>query len=198
MIYVPVSRIQAEVAKSFKIDVATMAASSRISEGKTGQNCREVSHPRQVAMYLAKELTYHSKTRIGHLFGRRDHTTVIHAIREVEKRLAKDRNLRRRVARLKKVLQAVDNHAPFALLLNGTDSSDCLMDNKPKAIPAHALNWREKEAAEEARLRDAYHSLMKTVAFEPKVREEARVRRDPCVRCGARGDVGCVHTRVAA
>jgi len=44
-----------------------------------------VARPRQVAMYLAKQLTPRSLPEIGRRFGGRDHTTVIHAVRRIEK-----------------------------------------------------------------------------------------------------------------
>jgi chromosomal replication initiator protein len=47
---------------------------------------REVAWPRQMAMYLCRELTIHSLTSIGRHFGNRDHTTILHGIRAVERR----------------------------------------------------------------------------------------------------------------
>ena len=44
----------------------------------------DVVRPRQIAMYLAKDLTPHSVPVIGRKFGRRDHTTVLHAVRKIE------------------------------------------------------------------------------------------------------------------
>ena len=42
-----------------------------------------IARPRQIAMYLAKELTQKSLPEIGELFGGRDHTTVLHAVRKI-------------------------------------------------------------------------------------------------------------------
>lgn len=67
--------IQAAVAAYCGIPVAKMTEQDRH---------RSVARPRMVAMYLARELTNHSLPAIGRLFGGRDHTTVIHAIRTVE------------------------------------------------------------------------------------------------------------------
>ena len=50
----------------------------------SGRRSREVARPRQVAMYLAKKMTVRSLPEIGRRFGNRDHTTVIHAIRQIE------------------------------------------------------------------------------------------------------------------
>ena len=51
---------------------------------------RAVARPRQVAMYLAKQLTARSLPEIGRKFGGRDHTTVMHAVRKVEELIADD------------------------------------------------------------------------------------------------------------
>lgn len=56
-----------------------------------------VAHPRQVAMSLSRELTRHSLTSIAGFFGGYDHTTVMHAIRAVEKRAAVDPDYARKV-----------------------------------------------------------------------------------------------------
>ena len=50
---------------------------------------RAVARPRQIAMYLAREITGHSLPRIGNHFGR-DHTTVLHAVRNITKLAAAD------------------------------------------------------------------------------------------------------------
>jgi chromosomal replication initiator protein len=65
---------------------------------------REIAWPRQAAMYLARELTPYSYERIGKLFGGRDHTTVLHAVHEVEKRLETDKLLAARLKRLRRRL----------------------------------------------------------------------------------------------
>jgi len=58
---------------------------------------KDVTVPRQVAMYLIKETLGISLVRIGELFGGRDHSTVIHSIRKVEEEMAKDEGFRRQV-----------------------------------------------------------------------------------------------------
>ncbi|MDO9381852.1 MAG: helix-turn-helix domain-containing protein [Hyphomicrobiaceae bacterium] len=50
----------------------------------------DVCHPRQMAMYIARELTLQSYPQIGHRFGDRDHTTVIYGCRQVAERLKAD------------------------------------------------------------------------------------------------------------
>ena len=59
----------------------------------TARRSREVARPRQVAMYLSKQLTPRSLPEIGRRFGGRDHTTVIHAVRQIEKLRAQDPEL---------------------------------------------------------------------------------------------------------
>jgi chromosomal replication initiator protein len=79
--YRPIARIQATVALSYAIRVEHMKSPCR---------WRRVAWPRQVAMYLTRELTHHSLPMIGHHFGERDHTTVLHAIRAVQRRMVAD------------------------------------------------------------------------------------------------------------
>lgn len=67
--------IQRRVAEHFKI---------RLSDMSSARRARVVARPRQVAMYLAKQLTSRSLPEIGRAFGGRDHTTVMHAVRKVE------------------------------------------------------------------------------------------------------------------
>ena len=71
---ISVENIQKTVADFYKIKVADMYSKKRPAS---------IAHPRQVAMYLAKELTKKSLPEIGELFGGRDHTTVLHAVRKV-------------------------------------------------------------------------------------------------------------------
>ena len=71
---VTIELIQKTVADHYKIKVADMYSKRRPVN---------ISMPRQVAMYLAKELTQKSLPEIGELFGGRDHTTVLHAVRKI-------------------------------------------------------------------------------------------------------------------
>lgn len=61
---------------------------------------RDVARPRQVAMYLARQLTAHSLPGIGRFFGGRDHTTVIHAIHKVEELMGSNNNFKDKVETL--------------------------------------------------------------------------------------------------
>lgn len=65
---------------------------------------RSVVRPRQIGMYLAKQLTQRSLPEIGRRFGNRDHTTVLHAIRKIDGELTDNARLRDDVDELKKIL----------------------------------------------------------------------------------------------
>lgn len=73
---VSIDNIQRSVAEYYKIKMSDMLSKRRN---------RSVARPRQVAMSLAKELTNHSLPEIGEAFGGRDHTTVLHACKQVKK-----------------------------------------------------------------------------------------------------------------
>ncbi|MFM1895676.1 MAG: hypothetical protein RLZZ385_750 [Pseudomonadota bacterium] len=73
---VSIDNIQRSVAEYYKIKMADMLSKKRN---------RSVARPRQVAMSLSKELTNHSLPEIGDAFGGRDHTTVLHACRQISK-----------------------------------------------------------------------------------------------------------------
>ena len=71
---ISVENIQKTVADFYKIKVADMYSKKRPAN---------IARPRQIAMYLAKEMTQKSLPEIGELFGGRDHTTVLHAVRKI-------------------------------------------------------------------------------------------------------------------
>lgn len=77
---ISVENIQKTVADFFNIKVADMYSKRRPAN---------IARPRQIAMYLAKELTQKSLPEIGELFGGRDHTTVLHAVRKIAQDRAK-------------------------------------------------------------------------------------------------------------
>jgi len=81
---ISIDEIQTQVAEHYRIRKAEMTSARR---------AREVARPRQVAMYLSKQLTPKSLPDIGRRFGGRDHTTVIHAVRQIEKLRASDAEL---------------------------------------------------------------------------------------------------------
>ncbi|TXC64347.1 chromosomal replication initiator protein DnaA [Sphingosinicella ginsenosidimutans] len=81
---ISIDEIQTRVSDHYRIRKAEMTSARR---------AREVARPRQVAMYLSKQLTPRSLPEIGRRFGGRDHTTVIHAVRQIEKLRAQDPEL---------------------------------------------------------------------------------------------------------
>ena len=81
---ITVELIQRTVADYYKIKVSDMYSKRRPTS---------IAAPRQVAMYLAKELTQKSLPEVGELFGGRDHTTVLHAVRKIADARAKDTEL---------------------------------------------------------------------------------------------------------
>ena len=81
---ISIDEIQTRVAAHFSIRKAEMTSARR---------AREVARPRQVAMYLSKQLTPKSLPDIGRRFGGRDHTTVIHAVKRIESLRAADAEL---------------------------------------------------------------------------------------------------------
>lgn len=94
---ISIESIQEAVAHYFGIDQEEMRAKKRT---------RTVSFPRQVAMYIARELTEASLPKIGEAFGGRDHTTVLHACEKVQEAIANDPNLDRAV---KSIMQRLQN-----------------------------------------------------------------------------------------
>lgn len=84
------------VAEYFGISVEDMLSSRRT---------RNIARPRQIAMFLSRELTQNSSTEIGTQFNGKDHTTVVHAVKAIDKLLQSDPNVSEDIAKLKKILQ---------------------------------------------------------------------------------------------
>ncbi len=89
-------QIRDEVAREWSVDPDSLASKRRT---------REIVVPRQVAMYLIKEMLDESLVKIGRRFGRRDHSTVIHSIRRVQATIHSDEDFALRVARLRQGLE---------------------------------------------------------------------------------------------
>ena len=89
--------IQKRVAEHFKIRVSDMSSARR---------SRAVARPRQVAMYLSKQLTSRSLPEIGRAFGGRDHTTVMHAVRKIEELVKLDSAFAEDVELLTRMLES--------------------------------------------------------------------------------------------
>ena len=93
---VTIEEIQKRVAEHFNI---------RISDMHSARRARSVARPRQVAMYLSKQLTARSLPEIGRKFGGRDHTTVMHAVRKVDELREHDSNFAEDVDLLRRMLE---------------------------------------------------------------------------------------------
>ena len=93
---ISVDEIQKKVAEHFNVKLADMHSPRRL---------RSVARPRQIAMFLAKQLTSMSLPEIGRKFGGRDHTTVMHAVKKVEELKEKDVSLTEDLDLLKRMLQ---------------------------------------------------------------------------------------------
>ncbi|MBI1209328.1 MAG: chromosomal replication initiator protein DnaA [Azospirillum sp.] len=91
-----IDEIQKKVAEHYNIRLADMHSPRR---------ARAVARPRQVAMYLAKQLTTRSLPEIGRKFGGRDHTTVIHAVRKVEELRQSDAAFAEDIELLRRMLE---------------------------------------------------------------------------------------------
>lgn len=90
-----IEEIQRKTAEYYKLDLRELHSSHR---------ARRVARPRQVAMFLARELTSRSLPDIGRRFGGRDHTTVLHACRRIEELCRSDPVFQQEVEFLRKVL----------------------------------------------------------------------------------------------
>jgi len=78
----------------------------RIAEILSKKRTRSISRPRQMAMFLSKELTNHSLPEIGQAFGGKDHTTVLYACRKIEELLHSDDNLKNDHLLIKRLLSS--------------------------------------------------------------------------------------------
>ncbi|MGP1931487.1 MAG: chromosomal replication initiator protein DnaA [Arsenophonus sp. ET-DL12-MAG3] len=90
-----IDNIQKTVAEYYKIKLADLLSKRR---------SRSVARPRQMAMALIKELTNHSLPEIGDAFGGRDHTTVLHACRKIEKLKKETHNIKEDFSNLIRIL----------------------------------------------------------------------------------------------
>ena len=93
---ITIEQIQRRVAEHFDVRVADMTSKRRPAS---------IAFPRQVAMYLARELTKASLNEIGEAFGGRDHGTVLHACKLVKKRMGEQDNLRQTISFIDSSLQ---------------------------------------------------------------------------------------------
>jgi chromosomal replication initiator protein len=94
---VTIEEIQRKVAEHWNIRLTDMSSARR---------ARAVARPRQVAMYLAKQLTSRSLPEIGRKFGNRDHTTVMHAVARVAELMERDAAFAEDVELLRRMLES--------------------------------------------------------------------------------------------
>jgi len=93
---VTIQQIQKLVASTYKLTIEELISKN---------NARQISHPRQVAMYLCKNLTKHSYPEIGRAFGGKHHTTVMHSVEKIETLVSTDETLQRLISELSESLQ---------------------------------------------------------------------------------------------
>ena len=94
-VQISIDAIQREVARYYNI---------RQTEMHSNRRSRNIVRPRQIAMYLAKNLTNCSYPQIGSRFGDRDHTTVMHAVRKIEDMMLEDRQMADDVVMIRSLL----------------------------------------------------------------------------------------------
>ena len=92
-----IDEIQKKVAEYYNI---------RVSDMHSPRRSRAIARPRQVAMYLVKQLTPRSFPEIGRKFGGRDHTTVLHAVKKVEELIGKEKNICEDIELLHRMLES--------------------------------------------------------------------------------------------
>ncbi len=94
---ITIEEIQRKVAEHYNIRLSDMIGPKRV---------RTIARPRQIAMYLAKNMTTRSFPEIGRRFGGRDHTTIMHGIRKIEELKASDSQLAEDLTLLRRLLEA--------------------------------------------------------------------------------------------
>ena len=93
---VTIEEIQRKVAEHYNIRLSDMIGPKRL---------RAVARPRQVAMYLSKQLTSRSLPEIGRRFGGRDHTTIMHGVKKIEELMSTDSHLADDLQMLRRLLE---------------------------------------------------------------------------------------------
>ncbi len=94
---ITIATIQKQVADFYNITQSDILGKKRV---------KQIVMPRQIAMYLSRELTDSSLPKIGNEFGGKDHTTVLHAIDKIEAELKKDTDLQNEITKLKAKLRS--------------------------------------------------------------------------------------------
>ncbi len=94
---ITIEEIQRKVSQHYNIRLSDIVGPKRL---------RSFARPRQVAMYLSKQLTARSLPEIGRHFGGRDHTTVMHGVKRIEELMAKDHQIAEDLEILRRALEA--------------------------------------------------------------------------------------------
>ncbi|SMO58311.1 chromosomal replication initiator protein DnaA [Paracoccus laeviglucosivorans] len=94
---VSIEEIQRKVAEHYNVRLSDLIGPKRV---------RTVARPRQIAMYLAKQMTSRSLPEIGRRFGGRDHTTIMHGVKKIEELRSADRSLAEDIDLLRRLLEA--------------------------------------------------------------------------------------------
>ena len=92
---VSINSIQEQVASYFNLTLSDMTSSRRSIS---------IARPRQIAMFLCKDITSFSYPEIGKAFGGKDHTTVIHAVKKIVSLSSEDLQLQNQLKSLKKII----------------------------------------------------------------------------------------------
>ncbi|ENH98451.1 chromosomal replication initiation protein [Gracilibacillus halophilus YIM-C55.5] len=95
---ITIQHIQEAVGKKYNVKLEEFAAKKRT---------KSIAFPRQIAMYLARELTDYSLPKIGEEFGGRDHTTVIHAHEKITKTMSEDQLLSKEIEELREQIKSI-------------------------------------------------------------------------------------------
>ncbi len=94
---VTIEEIQRKVAEHYNVRLSDMIGPKRV---------RTIARPRQIAMYLAKQLTPRSLPEIGRRFGGRDHTTIMHGVRRIEELMVEDTQMVEDLQLLRRLLES--------------------------------------------------------------------------------------------
>jgi len=124
---ITIEQIQRRVAEHFDVRLADMTSKRRPAS---------IAFPRQVAMYLARELTKASLNEIGDAFGGRDHGTVLHACKLVKKRMVEQDNIRQTISYIDSSLQRQGRNGPT---VQRADMRDCGCRTNSKHLHLKAL-----------------------------------------------------------
>lgn len=92
---VSILKIQEDVAKYYHLQIKDLKGKKRV---------KNIVVPRQIAMYLSRELTDNSLPKIGAEFGGKDHTTVIHAHEKIQRLMKQDLTIQNEIAEIKEII----------------------------------------------------------------------------------------------